>query len=276
MGSEDSDELRGWRSRAHEIIFESDTPAGKAFDVLLILAILSSIVVVMLESVEGLEERHESLLVGLEWGFTVLFTVEYGLRLGCVGRPRRYAMSFFGVVDLLAILPAYLSLIVPGTQALAVIRTLRILRVFRVLKLANYVHESESMWRALVASRRKIEVFVSTVLMLVVIFGSVMHLIEGPENGFTSIPRGVYWAIVTLTTVGYGDLAPQTDLGQAVASFIMILGYGIIAVPTGIVTAQFTRAELEGKAVSGQACPACGQGGHASDAGYCKYCGTKL
>ena len=274
MATDSTPELTGWRAKGHEVIFESDTPAGKAFDVALILAILASIVVVMLESVESFEARHGALLVTLEWIFTGLFTVEYLLRLACIRRPGRYASSFFGVVDLLAILPTYASLLIPGTQALLVIRTVRLLRIFRVLKLAHYVHASESLWAAIVASRRKIEVFVATVLILVVIFGASMYLIEGPERGFTSIPRGMYWAIVTLTTVGYGDIAPQTGLGQTLSALIMILGYGIIAVPTGIVTAQMTSAEVRG--VSGQACPSCGESGHRTDARFCRLCGGKM
>jgi len=265
----------GWRARVHEIIFETTTPAGKLFDVGLILVILASIVVVMLESVESIAAEYGPALVAAEWGFTAVFTVEYGLRLLCVGRPARYARSFFGIVDLLAILPSYLSVLVPGTQALIVIRTLRILRVFRVLKLSTYVRESETMVRALVASRHKIQVFVAAVLMLVVIFGALMYLIEGPENGFTSIPRGMYWAIVTLTTVGYGDIAPQTPLGQGISALIMVLGYGIIAVPTGIVSAQFVRAEREAR-VSGRACPSCGAGGHEADASFCRLCGSSM
>jgi len=271
--------LRGWRARGHEIIYESDTPAGKLFDVLLILVILASILVVMLESVDVVETRFGPELRVAEWAFTLLFTAEYVLRLVCVGRPRNYAKSFFGLVDLLSILPTYASLFVPGTQALLVIRTLRILRVFRVLKLAHYVAESETLMRALLASRRKIAVFVFAVLTLVVIFGSLMYLIEGPEGGFTSIPRGVYWAIVTLTTVGYGDISPQTNVGQAMASLIMVLGYGIIAVPTGIVTAELSYAH-QGKSkpalVSGRACPGCGAGGHEHGARFCRLCGAQL
>ena len=269
--------LSGWRARAHEIIYESDTPAGKLFDVLLILAIVTSIAVVMLESVQVVDERFGDQLRIAEWIFTLLFTAEYGMRLLCVGRPVRYARSFFGIVDLLAILPTYASLLVPGTQALLVIRTLRILRVFRVLKLANYVAESETLMRALIASRRKIAVFVFGVLTLVVIFGSAMYMIEGPEHGFTSIPRGVYWAIVTMTTVGYGDISPQTNIGQAVAAVIMVMGYGIIAVPTGIVTAELTHQPAPPSAsVSGQACPQCGVGGHEPGAGFCRRCGARL
>jgi voltage-gated potassium channel len=266
----------GWRARAHEVIFESDTPAGIAFDVLLIGAILLSILVVMLESVASVRAEHGTSLRLAEWAFTVLFTVEYGLRLACVGRPGRYARSFFGVVDLLSILPTYVSLAVPGAQALLVIRTIRILRAFRVLKLAHYVNESETLVRALYASRRKILVFVLGVFTLVVVFGSLMYLIEGPEHGFTSIPRGIYWAVVTLTTVGYGDISPQTNLGQAVAVCIMILGYGIIAVPTGIVTAELTKAGARAAQVSGQACPSCGADAHAADALHCRLCGARL
>jgi len=265
--------LTGWRATAHEVIFESDTPAGKAFDVILILLILASIVVVMLDSVQGIRGEHGTALLAAEWTFTILFTIEYCLRLACVGRPAHYARSFFGVVDLLAIVPTYVSLALPGAQALLVIRTVRILRVFRVLKLANYVSESERLMRALYASRRKIEVFLFAVFTLVVIFGALMYLIEGPENGFTSIPRGLYWAVVTMTTVGYGDIAPQTNFGQAVSAFIMILGYGIIAVPTGIVTAQLTQGAMD---VSGQACPSCGAGGHRVDAAFCRLCGSKM
>jgi len=265
-----------WRNKLHEIVFESDTPAGKAFDVVLILTILSSLVVVMLESVEKYRVDHGELLLAAEWAFTLLFSVEYIVRLVCVDRPLRYARSFFGVVDLLAILPTFLSLLIPGAQALLVIRALRILRVFRVLKLGNYVRESDQLVHALMASRRKIQVFVFAVLIMVVIFGSLMYFIEGAEAGFTSIPRGVYWAIVTLTTVGYGDIAPQSNIGQAIAACIMILGYGIIAVPTGIVSAELAlvardpskrAGETDQVAeVSGQACPSCGAGGHRHDA----------
>jgi len=265
--------LTGWRARGHEIIFESDTPAGKAFDLILILAILASIGVVMLESMRDVSATHGLALRRAEWVFTLLFTAEYALRLLCVARPGHYARSFFGVVDLLAILPTYLSVLIPGAQALLVIRTLRILRVFRVLKLASYVAESETLVRALLASRRKIAVFMFAVFTLVIIFGSLMYLVEGPEHGFTSIPRGVYWAVVTMTTVGYGDISPQTTLGQSIATLIMILGYGIIAVPTGIVTAQLAYAP---QGVSGQSCPSCSAGGHEHGAGFCRKCGARL
>ncbi len=264
--------LVGWRARGHEIIFGAETAAGKAFDIALILIILLSVLTVLLESVTDIREQHGALLRSAEWAFTILFTVEYVLRLLCVDRPTRYARSFFGLVDLLAILPTYVSLLLPGAQAMTVIRTLRILRVFRVLKLAHYVRESEQLLRAMKASRRKIAVFLFAVASLVVIFGSVMYLVEGPEHGFDSIPRGIYWAVVTLTTVGYGDISPQTPLGQAIAACIMILGYGIIAVPTGIVTAELTRSTP----VSTHPCQACGATGHDATANYCKACGDPL
>ncbi|QDU83229.1 Cyclic nucleotide-gated potassium channel [Planctomycetes bacterium Pla163] len=278
--------LSGWRARAHEIIFEADTPLGKAFDVVLIVSIVASIVAVMLESVEsvgGPNAPYRSTLQAAEWAFTLLFTVEYLLRLACVAKPMRYARSFFGIVDLLAILPTYISLILPGTQALLVIRILRILRVFRVLKLAHYVRESDTLMRALLASRRKIAVFVFAVLTLVIVFGALMYLVEGKANGFGSIPQGMYWAIVTLTTVGYGDIAPQTDLGRFIASIIMIMGYGIIAVPTGIVTAEIARSNEPDRApgssvphVSTNACQTCGVSGHRYDAVFCRRCGAHL
>jgi voltage-gated potassium channel len=263
----------GWRRRLHEVIFESDTPAGNAFDVALIAIILFSVVVVMLESVADVREASGEALRAAEWGLTALFSVEYVLRLVSVARPLRYVTSFFGMVDLVAVVPTYVSLLVPGAQYLLVVRLLRILRIFRVLKLTQYLSEATQLTRALRASRRKITVFVVTVLTLVVVLGSLIYLIEGPEHGFTSIPKSVYWAIVTLTTVGYGDISPQTPLGQAVASLIMILGYGIIAVPTGIVTVELSRAE---RPISGQACPACGAEGHDLDAAYCKRCGARL
>jgi voltage-gated potassium channel len=243
-----------WRLALHEIIFEADTPAGKAFDVVLIVTIMLSVLVVMLDSVKHIEAAYGGLLRAIEWGFTFLFTVEYVLRLLCVTRPLRYATSFFGLVDLLAILPTYLSLVLPGTHYLLVIRTLRVLRVFRVLKLVQYLQEAQRLRRALYASRRKITVFLLTVLTLVIIIGALMYVIEGEENGFTSIPRSIYWTIVTLTTVGYGDIAPQTFLGQTLAVMAMILGYGIIAVPTGIVTVELSRTGAH--EVSTQACPA--------------------
>ncbi len=263
-----------WKAVLHEVIFEADTTAGKLFDIILIAAILISVLAVMLDSVGAIHEKYGPALNVIEWVMTVLFTIEYVLRFSCVGRPMRYATSFFGIVDLLAILPTYLSLLLPGSQYMLVIRILRVLRIFRVFKLAQYLGEAKLLTQALKASGRKIIVFIVTVLSLVVIFGSLMYLIEGTENGFTSIPRSVYWAIVTLTTVGYGDISPATNLGQALASVIMIMGYGIIAVPTGIVTAELTRAA--DKKITTQACPECSAEGHDADAAFCKYCGSRL
>ncbi len=247
---------------------------GKAFDVLLILVILLSVIAVMLDSVSTIRKVYGDFLYSVEWFFTLLFTVEYILRLLCVGRPIRYATSFFGIVDLAAVVPTYLSLLIPGTQYLLVIRVLRVLRTFRVLKLVHYLGEANLIKEALLASSRKIFVFLFTILTLVVIFGSVLYLIEGEENGFTSIPRSIYWAIVTLTTVGYGDISPKTAIGQVLAAMIMILGYSVIAVPTGIVTVELSLAFT--KKISTQACPECSKEGHDTDALYCKFCGAKL
>jgi voltage-gated potassium channel len=257
----------------HEVIFGADTFAGKLFDVVLIGSILLSVIVVMLDSVRSIHTTHAVLLYGLEWAFTLFFTVEYLLRLYSVGRPLKYALSFFGIVDLLATLPTWLSLFFPGAQYLLVIRILRVLRIFRILKLMPYVSEADILYRSLRASARKIMVFLCGILTLVVIIGAVMYMIEGEPAGFTSIPRGIYWAIVTMTTVGYGDISPQSNLGQVVASIVMIMGYGIIAVPSGIVTVEMTRA-LRG--VSTQSCPECSAEGHDSDAVHCKYCGAGL
>ncbi len=264
----------GRRVRLHEIIFEAETPFGKAFDVALLIAIVLSVVTVSLETVPAVRAVYGAQLRAAEWVFTILFTVEYALRLACVGRPWRYAGSFFGVVDLLAIVPTYLSLLVAGTQSLIVIRALRLLRVFRVLKLAHFVGEARMLHAALRASSRKIVVFLGGVLTVVLIVGALMYLVEGAENGFTSIPQSVYWAIVTMTTVGYGDVAPQTVLGKVLASAVMILGYGIIAVPTGIVTVEIAGALKHSTRT--EACGECGAEDHASDAVFCKYCGAKI
>ena len=266
--------LSNWRYRLHTVIFEADTPGGKAFDIALLISIVLSILAVLLESVAGIQAEYGPLLRLLEWGFTILFTIEYLLRLASVGRPWRYAISFYGLVDLLAILPTYLSLAVGGAQTLLVIRALRLLRVFRVLKLAHFVGEAQVLRGALRASARRIIVFLGTVLILVLIVGSVMYLIEGEENGFTSIPQGIYWAIVTMTTVGYGDIAPQTVLGQMLASLVMIMGYGIITVPAGLVTVELAMGAK--RKISTQACPDCSAEGHDPDARFCKYCGAKL
>jgi voltage-gated potassium channel len=263
------------RARLHQIIFESDTRAGRAFDVALIALIVISVFVVSVETIAGLPAAAYRSLRAAEWVLTGLFTVEYVLRLVGVRRPLRYATSFFGIIDLLSILPTYVSLVVPGTQVLLVVRILRILRVFRVLKLAHFLTEARTLRLALRGSARKITVFLVTVLATVVVIGAVMYAVEGPEHGFTSIPVSMYWAVVTLTTVGYGDLSPKTPLGQALASLVMMLGYGIIAVPTGIVTAELTAGRRH-EGVSGQACPVCGTEGHDVDAKYCRRCGSTL
>ena len=249
-----------FRSRLHEVIFEADTRAGRLFDLALIWGILISVLAVMLDSVGTIKASHGVLLSRAEWFFTIVFTIEYLLRLSCIGKPLRYATSFFGVVDLLAIIPTYLSLLLPGSQYLLVIRILRVLRIFRVLKLVQFINEANTMVRALRSSIRKILVFFSTILTMVVIFGSVMYIVEGEANGFTSIPRSIYWAIVTMTTVGYGDISPNTALGQTIAAIVMMLGFAIIAVPTGIVVSELTRA-VKGE-VSTQCCPDCSCGDH--------------
>lgn len=262
------------KRRLHEIIFEADSPAGKLFDVILIGSIALSVLAVMLDSVESIRIEYGSELYFVEWFFTLLFSFEYIMRLVCVGKPIRYALSFFGLVDLLAILPTYLSLLIPGSQYFLVIRVLRVLRIFRVFKLVQYLREARVLLKAMKASRRKIIVFLFTVLALVVIFGSLMYLIEGSENGFTSVPRSMYWAIVTLTTVGYGDISPKTNVGQAIAAIIMVMGYGIIAVPTGIVTVELSKVRSDG--MNTQSCPECSAEGHDDDAIFCKYCAARL
>jgi voltage-gated potassium channel len=265
---------RSWRQILFEIIFEADTPAGKWFDIILIICISLSVLAVMLDSVSSVRESYGQFLYAIEWFFTILFTIEYILRLLCVRKPARYAVSFFGIVDLLAILPTYTSLFFFAGRHLSVIRVLRVLRIFRVLKLGHHTKEAALLKKALYASRRKILVFLFVVLTLVVIIGSVIYIIEGEENGFTSIPRSIYWAVVTLTTVGYGDISPNTGPGQFLAVIVMILGYSIIAVPTGIVTVELSQAYTD-KSTS-QACPNCSAEGHDSNAQFCKFCGAKL
>jgi voltage-gated potassium channel len=259
--------------RLHEIIFEAETLGGKIFDVILLCTIIISVLVVMLESVQSMRNDYGLVLLRAEWGLTILFTIEYVLRLISVRRPLRYATSFFGVIDLLAIIPTYASLFIPGMHYLLAIRILRLLRVFRILKLTEYVSEAELITSALKASAKKISVFLLAVLAMVTIIGSIMYVIEGEENGFTDIPTSIYWAIVTLTTVGYGDLSPKTALGKAFASLVMIMGYAIIAVPTGIVTVALSRS---GKAISTKVCPECHTQDHDADAIFCKYCASKL
>ena len=263
-----------WKARIYDVIFLADTPAGKAFDVALIAAIVVSVAIVMLDSVDAIFASRRNTFLLAEWLFTILFSIEYLLRLITVRKASNYALSFFGVIDLLAVLPTYLSLLLPGGQYLIVIRILRVLRVFRVLKLAQYVGEARTLGAALRASRYKIIVFLFTVLTIVVIVGSMMFIIEGAEAGFTSIPRGVYWAVVTLTTVGYGDIHPLTPVGQFLAALVMIMGYGIIAVPTGIVTVELAhQAQRSGSSLH---CPSCGSEAHDGDARHCKDCGSRL
>ncbi|OBU86635.1 ion transporter [Chromobacterium subtsugae] len=271
--------LAGWRRKLYIVIYEADTRAGRLFDLTLTLAILISVACVMLESVAGVRQRYGTLLSVLDWAFTILFTVEYALRLICVHKPLRYVKSFFGVIDLLSILPLYLGLFIPESRFLADVRILRLLRMFRILKLSRHLSEALELRRALAASRRKITVFLATVILLVIILGTLMYVIEGPEHGFTSIPISIYWAIVTLTTVGFGDITPKTPLGQALASLVMITGYGIIAVPTGIVTAEIARSKPAANADNQSAtrlCPHCFSEGHDWDARFCKHCGGQL
>jgi len=266
-----------WRHRLHEIIFEADTPAGRAFDLILLVLIALSVLTVMLESIPGYLEQYGSHLIIIEWVFTVVFTIEYLLRLMAVARPKAYALSFFGIVDLLAILPSYLSLFLVGSNALVVVRAIRLLRVFRVLKLGNYLDESQVITRSLSASRRKISVFLFAILMIVTIIGAIMYLIEGDSNpGFSSIPLSIYWAIVTLTTVGFGDITPQTSFGQFMSAVVMIIGYAVIAVPTGIVSAEMVNQNRKVKGLGTQACRFCGEDNHDIDAIYCKRCGHAL
>jgi len=263
-----------WRLRLYTIIFEADTPAGRAFDVVLLWAIIFSVVLVSLESVADVRAAYGPLLVALEWALTGLFTIEYVLRIISIARPSRYVRSFYGLVDLAALLPSYLALLLPGANSLMVIRTIRLLRVFRILKLVHFSREAVVLLQALRASRSKIMVFLLAIVTLIIISGTVMYLIEGnSDSGFTSIPRAMYWAVVTMTTVGYGDIAPATPIGQLFASLLMISGYAIIAVPTGIVSAELVRGP---PALDAVACPRCHAHGHLVDARFCRRCGAAL
>lgn len=265
---------RGWRLHWFNIIFHHDAPAERGFDIVLILAILASVMVVLLDSVSSIQARWHDLLQFSEWVFTALFTLEYALRLATVRRPLRYAASFFGVIDLLAILPAYLSLLLPVSSALMVVRVLRLLRIFRILKLVEYSSEGGMLLQALVRSRRKILVFMVAVLTLAVIFGALMYVVEGPAHGFTSIPTAMYWAIVTMATVGFGDIAPATGAGRLIATALILIGYGIIAVPTGIYTAELARGLTSAR--RDLRCLQCGLQGHEADARHCRGCGARL
>ncbi len=260
--------------RINRIIFGTETRAGRTFDLCLIVLILASVILVMLDTVADVSEVNQFLFRRLELGFTLLFTLEYGLRLYCSHNPRGYAKSFYGVVDLLSILPTYLGLLVPGLQYLLVIRLLRVLRIFRILKLMRYLGEANVLLRSMAASKRKILVFFFSVSILITIFGSLMFVIEGPENGFTSIPKSIYWAVVTITTVGYGDITPQTIPGQMLATLVMLTGYSILAVPTGILTAELAQEIRRDR--DQRHCNSCGRRGHDPDARYCTHCGMLL
>jgi voltage-gated potassium channel len=263
----------GWRLRLYTVIFESGTRAGRLFDVVLLAAILASVAVVMLDSVQAISARHGQFFDILEWGFTLLFTAEYVARLCCLDRPLRYARSFFGIVDLLSVLPTYAALVVPEAQSLIDVRLLRMLRMFRILKLGAYLSEYHFLRESLLASRRKILVFLLVVMTVVVLMGTLMYVVEGPANGYTSIPTAIYWAITTMTTVGFGDITPKTDLGRLISSVMMLLGWGVLAVPTGIVTAEITTRRIAGAV---RACEACGHARHAAGAKFCEQCGASL
>lgn len=267
--------VAGWRLRVYTVIFEADTRAGRAFDMVLIAMILASVAVVVLDSMAPVHAQYAGLLFALEWFFTLAFTVEYAARLACVRHPLRYARSVLGVIDLLAILPTYLAVLVPGLHALIDVRVLRLLRIFRLFKLGAYVSEFAALQRALAASRRKIMVFLAFVMLVVMIMGTLMYVVEGPDNGYTSIPVGVYWAITTMTTVGFGDLTPKTDLGRFIASLMMLMGWGTLAVPTGIVSAELV-GQTGRREPTTRTCHECLSEGHSPSAKFCRDCGAKL
>ncbi len=268
--------LSGWRLKVYTVVFEADTRAGRLFDLVLLWLIVASVAVVMLDSVDHIHADWGPLFTVLEWSFTALFTLEYGLRLACVRRPARYARSAFGIIDLLAIAPTYLALLFPALHALIDVRALRLLRIFRILKLTAYVAEYGALGRALWASRRKVAVFLGFVLLVVTVMGTLMYVVEGPANGFTSVPTSIYWAISTMTTVGYGDITPKTDLGRLIASVMMLLGWGTLAVPTGIVSAEFTAQRIGLPSDTTRTCHACLSEGHLAQAHYCRDCGAPL
>ncbi len=272
----DKSELKPWQVKLHTLIYEADTPSGKLFDLILLVAIILSVLAVMLESVVSIQQKYGGVLRIIEWAFTILFTIEYTLRLICISKPRNYVFSFFGIIDLLSIVPTYLSVIIAGSQTLLIIRIIRLLRVFRILKLVRYVTGAQQIIRALRLSFAKIIVFLGAVFVLVCILGTLMYIVESPESGFTSIPVSIYWGIVTLTTVGYGDIAPVTVLGQVLASIIMLIGYAIIAVPTGIMSAEMVSQKIKKKKSNTQVCSNCMHGDHADDAKFCVNCGESL
>ncbi|MDD5411584.1 MAG: ion transporter [Methylobacter sp.] len=265
------------RHTLYNVIYQANTPAGRGFDIVLIICILASVLTIVLDSVADISQQYGKLLFTAEWVFTAIFTAEYILRIFCTPRPFKYVFSFYGVIDLLAILPTYFSLFMPGSQYLLVIRILRVLRIFRILKLVRFINQSNLLINAMLASRLKITIFMFAIITLLVIFGSAMYLIEGPENGFTNIPVSIYWSVVTLTTVGFGDITPKTDLGRAIASIVMVTGYAIIAVPTGIFTAELSHTMKRQKArTDKRICTKCRKSGHEPDANYCRICGEEL
>jgi voltage-gated potassium channel len=266
----------GWRLRLYRVIYESDTRAGRLFDQVIIAVIATSVIVVMADSVRAWNVRHRTAFEIAEWFFTVLFTVEYFARLAAVDRPWRYARSFFGIVDLIAVLPTYLALFLPELHALIDVRVLRLLRIFRIFRLTEYVAEYQVMGEALLASRRKILVFLVAVLMVALILGTLLYVVEGPQHGFNDIPTAVYWAITTITTVGFGDITPKTDIGRLIASVMMLLGWGTLAVPTGIVTAEMTVRRHARPVLVPRACAVCGAEGYGPEANFCQQCGTRL
>lgn len=261
------------KSKVRHIIFDSDTRPARLFDVLLLWAIILSVLVVMLDSVPSIRDEYHFELYAIEWVLTILFSIEYVLRIWTINKSFKYIFSFYGMIDLLSVLPTYLSILITGSSSLMVIRTLRLMRVFRILRLVGFVKEAKMLVEALKQSRYKLTVFFGFVFSLTVIIGTVMYLIEGPENGFTSIPVSIYWTIVTLTTVGYGDIAPHTILGQSLASLVMLLGYTIIAIPTGIVSVSFFQ---ERKEYNTRTCSNCSKEGHDGDAQFCKFCGSPM
>jgi len=269
--------IKGWKEKLYEILYGTHTRAGKVFDIALLIVIVYSVIIVMLESLPRFDVKYHRFLDISEWIVTILFTIEYILRIVCINKPKKYIFSFFGIVDLLSTIPKYLSFFVVGSQYITAFRALRLLRVFRILKLVRFVGESNNLVRSLKASRTKIFVFVFFVLIVAVLLGTVMYLVEGPEHGFKSIPHSVYWTIVTLTTVGYGDISPETAVGQFIATFIMIIGYGIIAVPTGIVSAEYaSKAKTKDQKITDKFCPECTTQIIGLDAAYCRKCGFEL
>ena len=262
------------KQRLYQIIFGTQTKAGRNFDIALIVAILCSELILILSTIRSVDFKYSEALTVLEWVFTILFTIEYALRLYCSPKPWAYARSFYGVIDLIAVLPSYLAFLFPGSNYLLIVRLIRVMRIFRILKLARFLKDSNILLRSLLMAQRKILVFFSTVAILVTVLGSLLYIVEGPDNGFTSIPTSIYWAIVTITTVGYGDIVPQTDIGKAIAAFTMLLGYSILAVPTGIITAELSQEMRTQRELI--RCTNCSASGHESDANFCKKCGTQL